>query len=40
MRTDNGQGINNAIVYQSTSNNINFGGFNYPTVTSLGAPAT
>ena len=25
MRTDNGQGINNAIVYQSTSSNINFG---------------
>ena len=31
MRTDNGQGINNAIVYQSTSNNINFGNFAYPT---------
>jgi hypothetical protein len=29
-RTDNGQGINNAIVYQSTSANINFGTFSYP----------
>src|SRR5262249_22183966 len=29
MRTDNGQGINNAVVYQSTANNINFGGFTY-----------
>lgn len=29
-RTDNGQGINNAIVYQSTSSNINFSGFTYP----------
>jgi hypothetical protein len=31
MRTDNGQGINNAIVYQSTSSNINFSGLAYPT---------
>ena len=31
MRTDNGQGINNAIVYQSTSSNINFSSFAYPT---------
>uniref|UniRef100_Q025D2 Cna B domain protein n=1 Tax=Solibacter usitatus (strain Ellin6076) TaxID=234267 RepID=Q025D2_SOLUE len=31
MRTDNGQGINNAIVYQSTSSNINFSGLTYPT---------
>src|SRR5262249_30524460 len=30
MRTDNGQGINNAIVYQSTSSNINFQGFSFP----------
>ncbi len=30
MRTDNGQGINNAVVYQSTSSNINFGAFGYP----------
>jgi hypothetical protein len=29
-RTDNGQGINNAIVYQSTSANIDFGNFGYP----------
>ena len=29
-RTDNGQGINNAIVYQNTSANINFGNFAYP----------
>jgi hypothetical protein len=29
-RTDNGQGINNAIVYQSTPSNINFGNFTYP----------
>jgi len=39
MRTDNGQGINNAIVYQSTSNNINFGNFAYPTVASNGVAA-
>ncbi len=31
MRTDNGQGINNAIVYQNTSSNINFSGLTYPT---------
>jgi Carboxypeptidase regulatory-like domain len=31
MRTDNGQGINNQIVYQSTSSNINFNNFVYPT---------
>jgi Carboxypeptidase regulatory-like domain len=30
-RTDNGQGINNNIVYQSTNSNINFGNFVYPT---------
>jgi hypothetical protein len=30
-RTDNGQGINNQIVYQVTSSNINFGNFTYPT---------
>ena len=30
-RTDNGQGINNSIVYQVTSSNINFGSFTYPT---------
>jgi hypothetical protein len=29
-RTDNGQGINNQIVYQVTSSNINFGNFAYP----------
>jgi len=29
-RTDNGQGINNAIVYQSTSANIDFGNYGYP----------
>jgi hypothetical protein len=29
-RTDNGQGINNAIVYQNTNANINFGNFVYP----------
>ncbi len=29
-RTDNGQGINNQIVYQVTSANINFGNFAYP----------
>ncbi|MEO8372512.1 MAG: carboxypeptidase-like regulatory domain-containing protein, partial [Candidatus Solibacter sp.] len=40
MRTDNGQGINNAIVYQSTSSNINFGNFVYPTVSSTGAAGT
>ena len=39
MRTDNGQGINNAIVYQSTSSNINFGEFTYPRVVS-GTAAT
>src|ERR1017187_7577633 len=30
-RTDNGQGINNQVVYQVTSSNINFGNFTYPT---------
>jgi hypothetical protein len=35
-RTDNGQGINNQIVYQVTSSNINFGNFAYPT----GMPAS
>jgi len=30
MRTDNGQGINNQIVYQITSSNTNFGSFAYP----------
>ncbi|MBV8770707.1 MAG: carboxypeptidase regulatory-like domain-containing protein, partial [Deltaproteobacteria bacterium] len=30
MRTDNGNGVNNAVVYQVGSNGINFGGFNYP----------
>ncbi len=30
-RTDNGQGINNQIVYQVTSSNTNFGNFAYPT---------
>ena len=30
MRTDNGQGINNQIVYQITSSNTNFGSFQYP----------
>uniref|UniRef100_Q01XB9 Cna B domain protein n=1 Tax=Solibacter usitatus (strain Ellin6076) TaxID=234267 RepID=Q01XB9_SOLUE len=35
-RTDNGQGINNQIVYQVTSSNINFGNFNYP----AGMPAS
>jgi hypothetical protein len=30
-RTDNGQGINNQIVYQVTSANISFQGFQYPT---------
>src|ERR1035441_10727199 len=35
-RTDNGQGINNQIVYQVTSSNINFGNFTYPT----GMPAS
>jgi len=30
-RTDNGQGINNQIVYQVTSSNTSFGGFTYPT---------
>ena len=30
MRTDNGQGINNQIVYQITSANTNFGSFQYP----------
>jgi hypothetical protein len=30
-RTDNGQGINNQIVYQVTSANTNFGNFVYPT---------
>jgi len=30
MRTDNGQGINNQIVYQITSSNTNFGSFGYP----------
>jgi hypothetical protein len=30
-RTDNGQGINNQIVYQVTSSNINFQNFAYPT---------
>jgi hypothetical protein len=29
-RTDNGQGINNQIVYQVTSSNTNFGSFAYP----------
>ncbi|HLK66980.1 MAG TPA: carboxypeptidase-like regulatory domain-containing protein [Bryobacteraceae bacterium] len=29
-RTDNGQGINNQIVYQVTSSNTNFGNFAYP----------
>ena len=29
-RSDNGQGINNAIIYQSTASNINFNGFVYP----------
>ncbi|HTS27883.1 MAG TPA: carboxypeptidase-like regulatory domain-containing protein [Bryobacteraceae bacterium] len=29
-RTDNGQGINNQIVYQVTSSNTNFGNFSYP----------
>ena len=29
-RTDNGQGINNQIVYQVTSSNTNFGNFVYP----------
>ena len=37
-RTDNGQGINNQIVYQVTSANTNFGSFVYPTVNSLGGP--
>ena len=35
-RTDNGQGINNPIVYQVTSSNINFGNFAYP----AGMPAS
>ncbi len=35
-RTDNGQGINNQIVYQVTSSNINFGNFAYP----AGMPAS
>jgi hypothetical protein len=30
MRTDNGQGINNQIVYQVTNAGINFGAFPYP----------
>lgn len=30
MRTDNGNGVNNAIVYQIGSNGINFNGFTYP----------
>jgi len=29
-RTDNGQGINNQVVYQVTSSNTNFGSFAYP----------
>jgi hypothetical protein len=37
-RSDNGQGINNQIVYQVTSSNTNFGSFAYPTVNSLGGP--
>src|SRR5262249_20377680 len=31
MRSDNGQGISNQIVYQVTSSGINFGNFTYPT---------
>ena len=31
MRTDNGVGVNNAIVYQVGSSGLNFTGFNYPT---------
>jgi hypothetical protein len=31
MRTDNGNGVNNAIVYQVGAGGINFTGFNYPT---------
>lgn len=30
MRTDNGNGVNNAVVYQIDSNGINFGNFNFP----------
>jgi len=30
MRTDNGQGINNQVVYQITESNTNFGAFPYP----------
>jgi hypothetical protein len=40
MRTDNGQGINNAIVYQSTSSNINFSGFAYPSAVPTAQQAT
>ena len=31
MRTDNGVGVNNAIVYQVGSSGLNFSGFTYPT---------
>jgi hypothetical protein len=31
MRTDNGNGVNNQIVYQVGSSGVNFGNFNYPT---------
>jgi hypothetical protein len=40
MRTDNGQGINNAIVYQSTSSNINFSGLAYPSTVPVAQQAT
>jgi hypothetical protein len=40
MRTDNGQGINNAIVYQSTSSNINFAGLTYPAAVPASQQAT
>lgn len=40
MRTDNGQGINNAIVYQSTSSNINFSGLTYPSAVPAAQQAT
>jgi len=40
MRTDNGQGINNAIVYQSTASNINFSGLAYPAAVPAAQQAT
>jgi hypothetical protein len=40
MRTDNGQGINNQIVYQVANSGINFGNFSYPSTVPSGQQST